>query len=103
MAQLDTLKMLVAAESDLARFKDNDDLLNYALSYASDTIQKRRDTDTLEDQYLPNQIEGALWRLSRMGTEGVDSTSENGEQTIYSKVPDWLLSVVPRMRGVRDA
>jgi hypothetical protein len=103
MAQLDTLKILVAAESDLARYKDNDNLLNYALSWASDEILKRREADTLEDQYLGNQIEGAKWYLSRMGTEGTDSISENGEQTVFSKVPGWLLSVIPRMRGVRDA
>jgi hypothetical protein len=103
MGQLDTLKMLVTAESDLARFTGNDNLLNYALSWASDEILKRREADTLEDQYLGNQIEGAKWYLSRMGTEGADSISENGEQTVYSKVPGWLLSVIPRMRGVRDA
>lgn len=103
MGQIDTLKMLVTAESDLARFAGNDDLLNYALSWASTKILKRRDSDTLEDQYLGNQIEGAKWYLSRMGTEGADSVSENGEQTVYSKVPDWLAEIVPRMRGVRDA
>lgn len=103
MEQLGTLKMLVKAESDISRFADNEDLLNYALSYASSEILKRRGTDTLEDQYLGNQIEGAKWYLSRMGTEGAASTSENGEQTVYSDVPPWLQSVIPRLGTVRNA
>lgn len=102
MAQLDTLKMLVKAESDISRFADNEDLLNYALSWASSEILKRRGADTLEDQYLTNQVEGAIYWLSRLGTEGATSISENGEQTVYSDVPPWLLSVIPRLGTVRQ-
>lgn len=101
MAQLDTLKMLVKAESDLVRYKDNDDLLNYALSYASSEILKRRGTDTLEDQYLTNQVVGALWWLSRLGSEGTDSISENGTQITWKDTPEWIASVIPRLGTVR--
>lgn len=98
------LKIIVAAESDIARFADNESLLNYALSFAASEIIKRRNPNApLEDQYIPNQVEGAKWYLSRMGTEGVASISENGEKTEYSKVPDWLSSVVPRLGVVRRA
>lgn len=97
------LKIIVAAESDIARFADNESLLNYALSYAEGEILKRRGVDTLEEQYIQNQVEGAKWYLSRMGTEGVASISENGEKTEYSKVPGWLASVIPRLGTVRHA
>lgn len=103
MAQLDTLKMLVSAESDLARYVSNDDLLNYALSYASSEILKRRGTDTLEDQYLPNQVEGALYWLSRLGAEGAQAVSENGTSTTWKNVPEWLGSVIPRLGVVHSA
>ena len=102
MTQLNTLKILVAAESDISQFANNDALLNYALSYAESEILKRRGSDTLEEQYLPNQIEGAKWYLSRIGTEGAASISENGEQTVYSDVPSWIASVVPRLGTVRQ-
>lgn len=103
MTQLDTLKMLVSAESDLARYASNEALLNYALSWAESEILKRRGADALEDQYLTNQIEGAVYWLSRLGTEGAESISENGEQTVYKKVPDWLIGVIPRLGTVRNA
>lgn len=103
MTQLNTLKILVAAESDISRFANNDALLNYALSYAESEILKRRGSDTLEEQYLGNQIEGAKWYLSRIGTEGAASISENGEQTVYKDTPDWLAGVLQKRVTVRDA
>lgn len=103
MAQIDTLKILLSANSDLSRYKDNDELLNYALSYAQSEILKRRGADTLEDQYQMNQIEGALYYLSRIGTEGAQSISENGEQTVYKDVPPFLANVFPRLGVIRDA
>ena len=102
-SQLGTLKMLVSAETDLARYKDNETLLNYALSYASSEILKRRGTDTLEEQYYGNQVEGALWWLSRLGAEGTQSISENGTRITYKEVPSWLQSVIPRLGTVRSA
>lgn len=103
MAQLDTLKILVSAETDLARYKNSDDLLNYALSYAEGEILKRRGADTLEGQYLTNQVEGALYWLSRLGSEGADATSENGTQITWKDTPEWLQSVIPRLGTVRSA
>lgn len=102
-SQLDTLKMLVSAQTDLARYKNNDALLNYALSYASSEILKRRGADTLEEQYLENQVEGALWWLSRLGAEGAQSVSENGTQITWKGTPEWLQSVIPRLGTVRIA
>jgi hypothetical protein len=103
MAQIDTLKILLAANTDLSRYADNDDLLNYALSWASSEILKRRGADALEDQYQMNQIEGAVYYLSRIGTEGAQSISENGEQINYETAPTWLAGVIPRLGVIRDA
>lgn len=96
MAQIDTLKALIAG-TDLARYSSNDALLNYALSYAESEILKRRNADELEDQYSVNQIQGAIWYLSRIGAEGAESVSENGVSVTWQKVPDWLQSVTPKI------
>jgi hypothetical protein len=101
MAQLDTLKLLIAG-TDLKRYKDNGDLLNYALSYAESEILKRRGADALEDQYFTNQIEGAKWYLSHIGAEGTESISENGVAVTWQKVPEWLQSVIPRIGVVHS-
>ena len=102
MAQLDTLKMLITG-TDLERYASNEALLNYALSYASSEILKRRNADTLEDQYLTNQVEGAKWYLSHIGAEGTESVSENGVVVKWSRVPEWLLSVIPKLGMIKSA
>ena len=96
MEQLDTLKALIAG-TDLARYSDNKTLLNYALSYASSDILKRRNTDTLEDKYLTNQVQGAIYYLSKIGAEGTESVSENGVVTKWKVVPEFLENVVPKL------
>jgi hypothetical protein len=90
------LKALIVG-TDLSRYADSEVLLNYALSYASSEILKRRNTDTLEDKYLTNQIEGAKYYLSKIGAESVLSTSENGVVTKWKTVPDFLENVVPKL------
>lgn len=102
MAQLDTLKALISG-TDLARYSDNEALLSYALSYAESEILKRRNADTLESQYLTNQIEGAKWYLSRIGSEGEESESENGTKITWEKVPVWLESVTQKIGVVHNA
>lgn len=102
MAQIETLKMLIIG-TDLERYKENEDLLNYALSYASSEILKRRNTDALEEQYLTNQVEGAKWYLSHIGAEGTESVSENGVVVKWSKVPDFLQSVIPKLGVIKNA
>lgn len=97
------LKIIVAAESDISRFADNETLLKYALSFSEGEILKRRGADTLEDQYLTNQIEGAVYWLSRLGAEGIEAVNENGTKFVYEKVPGWLQSVYPRLGTVRSA
>lgn len=102
MAQLEILKMLITG-TDLGRYAANEDLLNYALSYAESEILKRRNVTALEDQYLNNQIEGAKWYLSHIGAEGTESVSENGVVVKWSKVPEWLLSVIPKLGMIKSA
>lgn len=83
--------------TDLEQFLDNTELLEYALNYAKSEILKRRGANELEGQYSINQIEGAVWFLSTIGAEGAKSVSENGVSINYKDVPDWLISVVPRL------
>ncbi|HEX3038155.1 MAG TPA: hypothetical protein VHO94_04080 [Oscillospiraceae bacterium] len=100
--QIDTLKALITG-NDLDRYKDNAPLLTYALSWASSEILKRRNTDTLEDQYLTNQIEGAKYYLSRIGAEGTESVSENGVVVKWSRVPEFLQNVIPKIGVIHSA
>ena len=99
---VETLKALITG-TDLARYAGNDTLLDYALSWASSEILKRRNATVLEDQYLVNQIEGAKWYLSRIGAEGYRSTAENGVTVNWQDVPEWLASVVQKIGVVRRA
>ena len=100
MAQLDVLKMLITG-TDLDRYKENDELLEYALSYAESEITKRRGSASLEPQYAVNQVEGAIWWLGHIGAEGQISDSENGVSRSWQEVPPWLMSVVPRIGVVK--
>lgn len=102
MAQLDTLKILIDG-TDLTRYTGNEALLSYALSYAESEILKRRNADTLESQYLTNQVEGAKWYLARLGSEGAASTSENGIAVTWKDVPEWLASVSQKIGVVHSA
>lgn len=100
MTQLEVLKMLITG-TDLERYKDNEKLLNYALSYAESEILKRSGSVELEPQYTVNETEGAKWYLSRIGAEGTHSVGENGVLITWQEVPDWLRSVIPRIGVVR--
>lgn len=100
MAQLDILKMLITG-TDLERYKNDDERLNYALSYAENEILKRSGSDSLGNEYLVNQMEGAVYWLSRIGAESAQSAGENGVSIAWQEVPDWLRSVVPRIGVVR--
>lgn len=79
----------------------NEVLLDYALSYAEGEINLRRGTEIMEDRFINNKIEGAIWYLSRIGSEGMKGISENGVSFTYKDVPDWLLSVIPRLKTIK--
>lgn len=103
--ELEELKAIISV-GDLAQYMDNDILLNHALAYAISEINKRRSYDAengpeYEEKYRRNVIEGAIWRLGKIGAEGYASTSENGISVNWQEVPDWLGSVVPRLGVVR--
>jgi len=98
--QIDTLKALITG-TDLDRYATNDTVLDYALSYAEGEILKRRNATELEAQYLTNQIQGAIYYLSRIGAEGYKSTAENGVTVNWQDVPEWLQSVVQRLGVIK--
>lgn len=103
--ELEELREIISV-GDLAQYMDNDVLLNHALSYAASEVNKRRGYDPgngpeFEAKYRNNVIEGAIWRLGRIGAEGYSSTSENGVSVTWREVPEWLSSVVPRLGMLR--
>lgn len=100
MEQRDVVKMLIIG-TDLDRYKENDELLDYALSYAESEITKRSGDEVLDDKHRVNQVEGAVWWLSRIGAEGLQSDSENGISRSWKEIPEWLMSVIPRIGVVR--
>lgn len=99
--ELAILKALIA-NTDLRVYADNDVLLNYALDYAVSEVNKRRcyTGDGYEAKFRQNVIEGAVWRLNRLGVEGSSSSSELGVSTSWQETPDWLVSVLPMVRVV---
>lgn len=103
--ELEELKAIISV-GDLAQYVEQDILLNHALAYAVSEINKRRgyeagDGTAYEPKYRSNVIEGAIWRLGRIGAEGYSSTGENGVSVTWREVPDWLQSVVPKLGVLR--
>lgn len=99
--ELEELKAIISV-GDLVQYMDNDILLNHALAYAASEINKRRGYGAeggseYEPKYRRNVIEGAIWRLGKIGAEGYGSTSENGISVNWQEVPDWLANVTPRL------
>lgn len=100
MEQIETLKELLTG-TDLEKYKENIVQLQFALSWAESEILKRRNTDKLENKYLVNKIQGAVYYLSKIGAEGASSVGENGVSISWEEVPKWLLSVVPKLGVVK--
>ncbi|MEG2831897.1 MAG: hypothetical protein RR923_03865 [Bacilli bacterium] len=91
--KLAELKVRIMFDETLKRYTETpyEPLLKSALSYSERRINNKRNTEKVEERYIDNQIEGAIWYLNRLGTNGYDSTSENGMSVSYSKCPEWLL------------
>lgn len=100
--ELEELKAILSV-GDLARYIENDILLNHALSYAASEINHRRGSVrqtgglSYEPQYRSNVINGAIWWLGKIGAEGYSATSENGVSVTWREIPEWLQSVIPRL------
>lgn len=100
-----TDKELVLARikgTDLEQFADDEDKILFALEYAASEVNLRSGFSADKfTPYLPkyrmNVIEGAIYRLNMIGNEGQSSFSENGIGGNYREIPQWLLSVVPRL------
>ena len=101
MTDLEELKVMLSV-GDLARYVENDALLEMALAYAVSEINHRRGFtgEGYENRYHQNVIEGAIWRLGRIGAEGYSSTAERGITVTWKDVPEWLSSVVPLLKTV---
>lgn len=103
MDYLALLKMLIT-NTDLDIYLDNNDKLNYAISYATSEISKRlglSSTDTFPTKYGYNVVEGAKWYLATEGTEGESAHSENGVSRTYKTTPDWLNSIPSKVGVVK--
>lgn len=100
-----TDKELVLARikgTDLEQFAEDEEKILFALEYAASEVNLRSGFSADESTpYLPkyrmNVIEGAIYRLNMIGNEGQSSFSENGISGNYREIPQWLLSVVPRL------
>lgn len=97
---VNTLRAIISV-TDLARYADNDVLLEYAVDWAVSEVNKRRGyapkdcEPEYEPQYRSNVIQGAQDWLGRLGGEEVSSFSENGVSASYREIPSWLQSVIP--------
>jgi hypothetical protein len=100
---LEMLKMLIA-NTDLEEYIEDDEKLEYAISYAKDEITARygaSDFDNVPAKYHRFVIEGAKWYLALVGAEGQSSMTENGVSRTYKETPDWLSHIIPKVGVVK--
>lgn len=98
--EAEQLKAIIANIDDLARYQDQDQLLDFAVNNAISRINARRGYtgEGYEKQYRPNVINGAIDYLSRLGGGEFASFSENGVSASYKGVESWLEGVVPLLK-----
>lgn len=97
------IEMLKAqlCNTDLEQYAEDEPKLRFALLCAENDIIQRRSSESFEEKYAMNKIQGAIWYLSRIGAEGAQSVSENGVSIAWEEVPSWLRAIVPRPGEVR--
>lgn len=88
--------------TDLEQFAEDEEKILFALEYAASEVNLRsgfsaNGNTSYPPKYRMNVIEGAIYRLNMIGNEGQSSFSENGVSGNYRDVPQWLLTVVPRL------
>ena len=100
-----TMLKTIIANTDLDIYIDEDDKLNYAISWATQQIKNRLALDDTADvpaRFDFNIIEGAKWYLATEGAEGETSHSENGIGRTYQNAreyPDDLLNeIIPLVK-----
>lgn len=99
-----TMLKTVIANTDLDIYIDEDDKLDYAISWASQEIRNRLalgDTEEIPARFDFNIIEGAKWYLATEGAEGESSHKENGVDRVYKDIPDWLARIPSKVTVVK--
>jgi hypothetical protein len=101
--KLKLIAMIVG--TDLEIFTEDSDKLDYAIERSQNAIANRIGCTVAEltAKYDFNIVEGAIWYLSRIGSEGEIENSEGGVTRRYAEVPDWLKSVLPKVGVVKVA
>lgn len=98
-----TMLKTVIANTDLDIYLEEDDKLDYAISWATQEIKNRL---ALNDENVParydfNIIEGAKWYLATEGAEGESSHQENDVKRVYKDIPDWLARIPSKVTVVK--
>ena len=95
--EIEQLKAILP--DDLQRYSEDRPRLQFAVNYAISQINDRRGYrgEGYESKFRTNVLQGALWWLGKQGAEGYISTSENGVSVSWQEVPDWLVSVIPKL------
>ena len=99
-----TMLETVIANTDLDIYINEDDKLDYAISWATQQIKNRLglgDDINVPARYDFNIIEGAKWYLATEGAEGEVSHSENGISRTYKSTPDWLARIPAKVSVVK--
>lgn len=103
MTELIELLKAMITDSDLDIFLEKEGKLLFALNWAINEINNRRDFSPNDKELYPakykfNIVQGAVYYLGKIGAEGYKSTSENGVTVTWKDVPDWLASVPPSVK-----
>lgn len=98
--EVEELKAILRNIDDLQRYVEQEDLLGFAVTQATDRINLRRGYSGAgyEPQFRSNVIRGAIDYLTRLGGEEYQSFGENGVSASYREEESWLSSVVPLLR-----
>lgn len=96
------LSIWVNTIHDLKQYSGNESIMRLALAYSTSEVNKRSGYkgEKYDPKYRNNVIQGAIWKLERLGGEGLASYSDNGISASYKDVPEWLQGVVPGLGAV---
>lgn len=101
--KLEVLNLLV--NTDLGIFTEDDAKIDFAIQFAQNEVANRYG-DTVANipaKYDTNIVNGAVWFLARMGSEGESQNVEGNVTRVYKDMPDWLKTVTPKVGVVKLA
>lgn len=91
--------------TDLGAFTEDNGKLEFAIDFAKGEVANRFGCAVADipAKFDANIVNGAVWFLARMGSEGETQNSEGNVSRVYQEIPDWLKSITPKVGVVKLA